>query len=71
MDNSFKKKKHILKLIDKSVAYNFIKKFFEYANGYQPDLPQRLDLYSIIPNDPKKCKIRDLLIRTLDYSLIK
>lgn len=26
MDNGFKKKEHILKLIDKSVAYNFIKK---------------------------------------------
>lgn len=27
MDNSFKKKEHVLKLIDKSVAYNFIKKY--------------------------------------------
>lgn len=25
MDNSFKKKEHVLKLIEKSVAYNFIK----------------------------------------------
>ena len=41
------------------------------ANGYQPDLRQRLDLYSMITDDPKKCKIRDLLIHTLDYSLIK
>ena len=63
--------KKILRKDHKKIAYNFIKKFFEYANGYQPDLRQRLDLYSMIPDDPKKCKIRDLLIHTLDYSLIK
>jgi hypothetical protein len=63
--------KKILRKDHKKIAYNFIKKFFEYANGYQPDLRQRLDLYSMIPDDPKKCKIRDLLISTLDYSLIK
>ena len=63
--------KKILRKDHKKIAFNFIKKFFEYANGYQPDLRQRLDLYSMIPDDPKKCKIRDLLICTLDYSLIK
>ena len=63
--------KKILRKDHKKIAYNFIKKFFEYANGYQPDLRQRFDLYSMIPDDPKKCKIRDLLIHTLDYSLIK
>ena len=63
--------KKILRKDHKKIAYNFIKKFFEYANGYQPDLRQRLDLYSMIPDDPKECKIRDLLIHTLDYSLIK
>jgi len=63
--------KKILRKDHKKIAYNFIKKFFEYANGYQPNLRQRLDLYSMIPEDPKKCKIRDLLIHTLDYSLIK
>ena len=63
--------KKILRKDHKKIAYNFIKKFFEYANGYQPDLRQRLDLNSMIPDDPKECKIRDLLIHTLDYSLIK
>ena len=63
--------KKILRKDHKKIAYNLIKKFFEYANGYQPDLRQRFDLYSMIPHDPKKCRIRDLLIHTLDYSLIK
>ena len=63
--------KKILRKDHKKIAYNLIKKFFEYANGCQPDLRQRFDLYSMIPDDPKKCKIRDLLIHTLDYSLIK
>ena len=45
--------------------------FLRIIRNYRVKIETRLDLYSIIPDDPKKCKIRDLLIHTLDYSLIK
>ena len=53
----------------KRIAYNFIKKFFEYANGYQPSLSERLDLFGLIPNNPKNCKTKDLITEVLMYSL--
>ncbi len=53
----------------KRIAYSFIKKFFEYANGYQPSLSQRLDLFALIPNNPKNCKTKDLITEVLMYSL--
>ena len=51
------------------IAYSFIKKFFEYANGYQPSLSERLDLFALIPNNPKNCKTKDLITEVLMYSL--
>ena len=48
---------------------NFIKKFFEYANGYQPSLKQRLDLFAMIPDDPEECRMNGLITKTLVYSL--
>ena len=53
----------------KRIAYSFIKKFFEYANGYQPSLSERLDLFALIPNNPKNCKTKDLITEVLMYSL--
>ena len=61
--------KQILLSDHRKIAYNFIKKFFEYANGYQPDLAQRLHLYAMIPDKPDQCRIKDLITKTLVYSL--
>ena len=61
--------KKILLSDHKKIAYNFIKKFFEYANGYQPSLKQRLDLFAMIPDEPEECRMKDLITKTLVYSL--
>jgi len=53
----------------KKIAYNFIKKFFEYANGYRPSLNQRLDLFAMIPSEPEACRLKDMITQTLIYSL--
>lgn len=51
-----------------NVAYNFARKFFEYANGYQPSLAQRIDLLDMLGN-PEDCRMRDLVTSILIYSL--
>lgn len=57
-------------LVDhKKVAYNFAKKFFEFANGCKPTLKQRIDLFNLIENDPDDCRVRDLIKKVLVYSL--
>lgn len=53
----------------KQVAYNFAKKFFEYANGYGPTLTQRIELYDLIPAKAEQCRIRDLIVKVLIFSL--
>ena len=53
----------------KKVAYNLARKFFEYTNGYQPTLGQRMDLFAMIPEKADDCGMRDLLIDVLVYSL--
>ncbi|MBT5170604.1 MAG: DUF1585 domain-containing protein, partial [Opitutales bacterium] len=52
----------------RKIAYNFAKKFFEYANGYTPSLRQRLDLYDRIPTDAIDCRMKDLITNVLIYS---
>jgi hypothetical protein len=61
--------KKILLSKHQKIAYNFIKKFFEYANGYQPSLKQRRDLFAMIPDEPDECRMKDLISKTLVYSL--
>ena len=61
--------KKILLSDHKKVAYNFVKKFFEYANGYKPSLKERLDLFAMIPEEPEQCRMKDLITRTLVYSM--
>ncbi|MDB4557785.1 DUF1588 domain-containing protein [bacterium] len=58
--------KKLLVTNERKIAYNFAKKFFEYTNGYQPSLEQRLDLLEMI--DPKGCRMRDLVTDVLVYS---
>ena len=61
--------KKILLSKHKQVAYNFAKKFFEYANGYQPNLKQRLHLHAMIPDNAEACRMKDLIVKVLAYSL--
>jgi len=51
------------------VGYNFAKKFFEYANGYAPNLTQRLALLAMIAEKPDRCRMKDVVTNVLVYSL--
>ena len=61
--------KKILLSDHKKVAYNFAKKFFEYADGYKPNLEQRLELYAMISAEAEACRMKDLITKVLAYSL--
>ena len=61
--------KKILLSDHKKIAYNFAKKFFEYANGYKPNLKQRLHLHAMIPDNAEECRMKDLITKVLAYSL--
>ncbi len=61
--------KAILLSDHQKIAYNFIKKFYEYTNGCLPDLEQRNDLYALIPDDADQCGIQELITSTLSYTL--
>ena len=61
--------KKILLSDHKNIAYNFAKKFFEYANGYKPNLKQRQHLHAMIPDNAEECRMKDLIIKVLAYSL--
>jgi hypothetical protein len=63
--------KQILLSRHRQVAYNFAKKFFEYANGFKPTLKQRLDLFELIPEKAENCRMRDLLTEVLVYSFAR
>ena len=52
----------------RKIAYNFAKKFFEYANGYKPTLRQRLALLEMIPKNAEECRVKDLMTEVLIYS---
>ncbi|MFT5125461.1 MAG: hypothetical protein ACI9TH_004552 [Kiritimatiellia bacterium] len=67
-DNVFGLKK-ILLSDHRKIAYNFAKKFFEYANGYQPSLQQRMELFERIADKPDDCRMKDLVTDVLVYAL--
>ncbi len=52
---------------NRKIAYNFARKFFEYVNGYEPDMKQRLALLAMIDQDD--CRMKDLVTEVLVYSL--
>jgi hypothetical protein len=54
----------------KKIAYNFARKFFEYLNGYEPGLKQRIDLYEMIEDDAEDCRLKDLITRIIIYSFL-
>lgn len=61
--------KKILLSDHRKIAYNFAKKFFEYANGYKPSLQQRVVLLGMIQEKDDDCRMKDLVTRVLTYSL--
>ncbi len=67
--NNIQDLKKILLLDHKRVAYNFAKKYFEYVNGYQPTLRQRISLHALIPFQAQDCRMGDLIKDVLVYSL--
>ena len=61
--------KKVLLAGERKIAYNFAKKFFEYANGTKPGLSQRLDLWTYLGEHPDHGRLRNLVIEVLVYSL--
>lgn len=59
--------KRILLSNERVIAYHFAKTFFEYANGYKPDLRQRLELHAM--TGAKDYRMKDLVSDVLIYSL--
>ena len=63
--------KKLLRLGHRQVGYNFAKKFFEYANGCEPTLKQRLALLTMLSKEPDKCRMKDVVTDVLVYSLLE
>lgn len=61
--------KKLLLAGEHKVAYNFAKKYFEYAKGYKPNLEQRLHLWDFIARSSGNVQMRDLVTEVLAYSL--
>ncbi len=60
--------KKILLANPKKIAYNLMKQFFEYANGREPDLAERLELYERMEQDGSECRMKDLMKEVLVFS---
>ncbi len=61
--------KKVLLADERKIAYNFAKKFFEYANGYKPDLKQRLHLWEFLGRGAENGGLQTLVTEVLEYSL--
>ncbi|HCI92287.1 MAG TPA: hypothetical protein DHV60_07045 [Verrucomicrobiales bacterium] len=61
--------KKVLLTNQRKIAYNFAKKFFEYANGYKPNLNQRLHLWDFIDKQPGNDNMKTLVTEVLIHSL--
>ena len=61
--------KKLLLAGEHKVAYNFAKKYFEYAKGYTPNLEQRLHLWDFIARSPGNTQMKDLVTEIIAYSL--
>jgi len=47
------------------IAYNFAKKFFEYAGGAKPDLSQRIRLWNFLGEASENGRLQNLVIGVL------
>ena len=61
--------KKVLLADERKIAYNFAKKFFEYANGHKPDLVQRLHLWEFLGRKPENRRLKTLVTEVLEHSL--
>jgi hypothetical protein len=50
---------------ERKIAYNFAKKFFEYAGGAKPDLSQRIRLWNFLGEESKNGRLQNLVIGVL------
>ncbi len=51
------------------IGYNFAKKFFEYVNGYVPDLEDRLALMAMIHDESDHCRMKDVVTAVVVESM--
>lgn len=73
-DSKFQDVRELKKILlsdHQKIAYNFARKFFEYTNGYEPSLKQRIDLYAMIEEQPEDCRLKDLITRIIIYSTLR
>ena len=61
-------KKHLL-ANERKIAYNFARKYFEYANGHEPTLAQRLHLWEFLGRAPGNRRLKTLVAEVIQYSL--
>lgn len=60
--------KKVLLSNERKLAYNFGKKFFEYAYGDKPDLSQRLQLWDFLGTNPGNLRLGTLMTHVLANS---
>ncbi|MDB4450351.1 DUF1592 domain-containing protein [Akkermansiaceae bacterium] len=60
--------KKVLLSNERKLAYNFGKKFFEYAYGDKPDLSQRLQLWDFLGTNPGNLRLGTLMTHVLTHS---
>ena len=63
--------KKILLASPEKIAYNLMKQFFEYANGREPTLAERVALFNRIGDDAEDWGMKDLVKEVLVFSLIE
>ena len=64
--------KKILLANEKKIAYNFMKQFFEYANGRPPSLAERIALYERIEDAGRmKDLVKEVLMLSFAGEQIK
>jgi hypothetical protein len=61
--------KRILAASPEKLGYNLAKQFFHYANGYEANLHQRMDLHRIITQGAADMGLRDIVRETIIYSI--
>ena len=61
--------KKALLLNERKIAYNFARKYFEYANGYEPNLVERLHFWDFLGKHPMNGRLKNLITEVLLYSL--
>ena len=60
--------KRMLAAFPEKLAYNLAKHFFHYANGYEANLRQRIDLHRLVTTGDDM-GLRDILRKTIIYSI--